>query len=679
MSVTLQLQQKLAIITINNPPVNGLGHATRSAISEHLCAIEQLPSIEAVLIHGAGTAFSGGADIKEFGTDKTYAEPSLPSLLQQMDQFSKPLIAVINGVCMGGGLELALACHYRLTTKGIPLALPEVKLGLLPGAGGTQRLPRLLAMERCADMICGGQIGSSDQLEQTAVFNAVIVDPQELTQAAIDFAHQVADQRPLPRVRDRASIAPTKSDFFATYSANLMKKSKLAPAPFACLQALEASLMQDFDEGLKTERNLFQQLLTSKESLALRYLFVAERAAGKIAGVDADTPLRKIRSVAVIGAGTMGTGIAMNFVNVGIPVQLLDLQSASLEKGLQRIRDNYQSSVSKGKLTQEQCEQRCALLQGADSYLSIANVDLVIEAVFEDLQVKRTVFEQLDQVMKVGAILATNTSTLDVNAIASFTKRPQDVIGLHFFSPANIMELLEIVRGEKTGADVLATCSNLAKKIKKTAVVAGVCDGFIGNRMLEQYTKQAAFLLEEGCTPQQVDQAIENFGFAMGPFRMNDLAGNDISWAIRQRRRAANPESIYSSLGDLLCEQGRFGQKRQAGWYDYQANERTAHPSALVNNMIQQHAREMQIPQRQISDEEIVQRLVLSLANEGRKILRDGIAARSSDIDVVYWKGYGFPNVRGGPMFYAEQLGWNQVDARIAEYASGHRGNTWTL
>ena len=691
MTATMQINSSLAIITIDNPPVNGLGHATRSAIAECLKGAEANPEVIAVLLTGSAKAFSGGADIKEFGTEKTFAQPSLPVLIEQMDAYTKPIVAVINGVCMGGGLELALACHYRVATSGVQIALPEVKLGLLPGAGGTQRLPRLLAMETCVSMISSGQIVLSDQLalstaqsttQSTALstlFDVYEPDPQNLLTRAQDFARDIAAVRPIPRVRDRAANAPIKSDLFSTARSDLMKKSKHFPAPFSCIDALEASLTQTFDEGIKTERAIFQRLLQSPESSALRHIFMAERAAGKIAGVDANTPLRNIKSVAVIGAGTMGAGIAMNFANVGIPVQILDLQAASLEKGLERIRINYQSSVSKGKLTPAQCEQRCALIVGVDHYAAIAQADLVIEAVFEDMQVKQSVFEQLDQVMKTGAILASNTSTLDLNQIARFTKRPQDVIGLHFFSPANVMELLEIVRGEQTAADVLATCSALAKKIKKTAVVAGVCDGFIGNRMLEQYTKQAAFLLEEGCTPQQVDHAIEAFGFAMGPFRMSDLAGNDISWTIRKRRLAANPHAVYSKLGDLLCEQGRFGQKTQAGWYDYQANDRTAHSSDLVNQLIKQYAQSQGIVQRPISDEEIVQRLVLALANEGRKILRDGIAARASDIDIVYLKGYGFPLHRGGPMFYADHLGWDKVDSLLLQFQQGHQGGTWTL
>ncbi|WP_395009680.1 3-hydroxyacyl-CoA dehydrogenase NAD-binding domain-containing protein [Undibacterium sp.] len=677
MSALMQLYGDLAVITINNPPINGLGLATRSDISACLKKAEADACVTAILLVGIGKAFSGGADIKEFGTEKTFASPTLPALIEQMDASTKPIVAVINGVCMGGGLELALACHYRVVTSALQIALPEVKLGLLPGAGGTQRLPRLLAMETCIAMICTGQVMLSDHLVDSALFDIYEPDPQALFDTAVSFAERIFSIRPLPRVRDRKVVVPSTVDLFLHSRTNLLKKSANLPAPFACLDALEASLTLDFDAGIELERRIFQKLLQSDESKALRHIFMAERAVGKIEGVAPDTPIRPIESVAVIGAGTMGVGIAMNFANVGIPVKILDLQAESLEKGLAKIRSNYQSAVNKGKLTQEQCEQYCHLVQGVDNYAAIANADLVIEAVFEEMQVKRSVFETLDRVMKPGAILATNTSTLDVNQIAGFTKRPQDVIGLHFFSPANIMKLLEVVRGKQTAADVLATCVALAKKIKKTAVVSGVCDGFIGNRMLEQYTKQAAFLLEEGCTPQEVDHAIESFGFAMGPFRMSDLAGNDISWAIRKRRVAANPQAIYSKLGDLLCEQGRFGQKTQAGWYDYQANDRTAHPSEFVGQLIKQHAQALGVKQRQISDEEIVQRLVLSLVNEGRKILRDGIAARASDIDIVYLKGYGFPSHRGGPMFYADGLGWDRVDDLIHQFALGHQGGTW--
>ncbi|MBR7798570.1 3-hydroxyacyl-CoA dehydrogenase NAD-binding domain-containing protein [Undibacterium fentianense] len=679
MSASIEVQDHIAIIYLNNPPVNGLGHATRSEISSHLRTVEFDSNIHAVILTGVGKAFSGGADIKEFGTDKTFAEPSLPNLLEQLDTYKKPIIAAINGVCMGGGLELALACHYRVATQGALIALPEVKLGILPGAGGTQRLPRLLNMDTCVDMIVNGHPLPSSELAQTGLFDLYIEHPDQLLREAINFAIVASTTRPVPRVRDRSVIGLTNPLLFSEYRTKLQKSSRFFPAPFTCLDVLEAALKQTFEEGLKTERAAFQTLLSSPESKALRHIFMAERAASKIAGVDSTETVRAIAAVAVVGAGTMGTGIAMCFANANIPVQVLDSKISSLENGLNRIRETYLASFKKGKLSQLECEHRIGLIQGVQDYTAISEADLVIEAVFEEMPIKREVFEHLDRYVKSGAILASNTSTLDLNQIASFTKRPHDVVGLHFFSPANRMELLEVVRGQQTSTEVLASCAAIAKRIRKIAIIAGVCDGFIGNRMLEQYTKQAAFLLEEGCTPQQVDQAMEAFGFAMGPFRMNDLAGNDISWAIRKRRLAANPQLIYSKLGDILCEQGRFGQKSRAGWYDYHEGDRTAYPSIIVEEIIRQHANALGIPQRQIGAEEIVQRLVLALANEGRKILLDKIAARSSDIDLVYLKGYGFPAYRGGPMFYAEQMTWDQVDRLIRQFQTGHRGNTWTI
>lgn len=684
------LQYQFALIRLDNPPVNGLSHATRAAIAAHLATALADTRVTAILITGSGKTFSGGADIREFGSDRAFAEPMLPALLQQIEQADKPVIAMVNGVCMGGGFELALACHYRVVLSGVQFALPEVKLGLLPGAGGTQRLPRLLPMAKCVEMVCEGKSFTSDYLQHVpgACLFDVLVDTggkeqssDELLLAACTLASEIAAQRPLPQTSLRAvlSLSANETSLFQQTRLALQKKSGHLPAPFACLDALEASLHGSFANGMQLERELFTRLINGEESKALRHAFMAERAASKLENVDASAVPREISSVAVIGAGTMGAGIAMCFANAGIPVTMLDTQASSLEKGLERIRQTYQSSLEKNKISIGEFEKRRTLVRGAQSYAEIADADVVIEAVFEDMQVKQSVFQQLDAVMKPGAILASNTSTLDLNQIARLTQRPTDVIGLHFFSPANVMPLLEIVRGELTSDAVLLSCSQLAKRIKKIAVVAGVCDGFIGNRMLEQYTKQAAFLLEEGCTPQQVDRAIERFGFAMGPFRMNDLAGNDISWAIRQRRRAANPAVVYSKLGDLLCELGRYGQKTQAGWYDYRPNERTAYPSTIVEQLIRQHAHDTGIAQRQINDDEIVQRLVLALANEGRKILRDKIAVRASDIDVVYLKGYGFPAHRGGPMFFAQSLGWDAVDTRIAEFARGHRGETWVV
>jgi 3-hydroxyacyl-CoA dehydrogenase len=450
------------------------------------------------------------------------------------------------------------------------------------------------------------------------------------------------------------------------------------PAPLECVETVAASVTMKFEDGLKFERERFMHLIQSNESKALRHAFFAERIAGKVPDVPADTPLRGISTAAVIGAGTMGGGIAMNFLNAGIPVTLLDTTQAALDKGLAAVRKNYESSLKKGKLTQDKLAQRLALLRATLAYEDIAQADIVVEAVFEDMGVKEAVFKKLDQVMKAGAILATNTSTLDVNRIAAFTGRPQDVIGTHFFSPANVMKLLEIVRGAQTGKDVLATTLALSKKLKKTGVVAGVCDGFIGNRMIEQYTRQAFQLLEEGCLPEQVDKAAEKFGFAMGPFRMSDLAGNDIGWAIRKRRHLEKPEIRYSSLGDLLCEMGRFGQKSGAGWYDYQAGERKAYPSSLVDGMIVSHSADIGVQRRKLADQEIVERLVYALVNEGARLLAEGIALRASDIDMVYLAGYGFPLYRGGPMFYADTVGLPNVLGSIKKYAAGREGEAWT-
>ena len=455
--------------------------------------------------------------------------------------------------------------------------------------------------------------------------------------------------------------------------------SKNFPAPAKCVDAVQAATKKKFDDGMVFERELFLNLMLTPECRALRHLFVAQRAASKIADVPDSTPSRAIHQVAVIGAGTMGGGISMNFLNAGIPVKILEMKQDALDRGLATIRKNYENTMKKGRLTQEQFDKRIGLISGTLAYEELGQADIVIEAVFEDMGVKETVFKTLDQVMKPGAILASNTSTLDVDKIAAFTKRPHDVIGTHFFSPANVMKLLEIVRGAKTGKDVLATTLALSKTIKKTGVVSGVCDGFIGNRMIEQYIRQAGFLLEEGCLPEQVDKAIEKFGFAMGPFRMSDLAGNDIGWYIRKRRYVEKPEVTYSKVADLLCEKGRFGQKTSAGWYDYKVGDRKAYASTEVNNMIVDHSKAMGIERRKVSDKEIVERLVYALVNEGALILEEGIAMRASDIDMVYLTGYGFPLFRGGPMFYADTVGLSNVVMAIQSYAKGRHPEAWTV
>ena len=667
MTAHYQAYDDVAVITLDNPPVNGLGLVTRQALADAMGHAQADAAIRAIVITGAGTAFSGGADIKEFGSPKSMQEPNLHSVIALVEGATKPVIAAIHSVMMGGGLELALGCHYRVAAPGTNVALPEVKLGLVPGAGGTQRLPRALGVEPALNMIVSGEPVKSEMLAMLPgqkLFDKITASPASLMEEAVAFARSVAGARPLPRVRDLPAKHP-QGDAYFQFARNMVKgMSKNFPAPAKCVDAVEAATKNKFADGMALEREIFINLMWTAESRSLRHLFFAERAASKIPDVPSDTPLRTIESVAIIGAGTMGGGIAMNFLNAGIPVKMLEMKQEALDRGLATIAKNYEAQVKKGKLKQDKYEQRMALLSTTLSYDDLRQADLVIEAVFEEIGVKQAVFKELDRVMKPGAILASNTSTLDVNAIAGFTARPQDVVGLHFFSPANVMKLLEVVRGEKTAKDVMATVMAVAKKIRKTAVVSGVCDGFIGNRMIEQYGRQGGFLLDEGCTPEQVDKAMEKFGMAMGPFRMGDLAGNDIGWAIRKRRYAEKPDMKYSKTADLLCEKGRFGQKTGAGWYDYVAGKRDAIPNAEVVAMIEAHRKNLGITPRKISDEEIVQRLVFALVNEAAHILEEGIANKASDIDVVYIFGYGFPAHRGGPMNYADELGlFNVVQA----------------
>ncbi|GAB4111980.1 MAG: 3-hydroxyacyl-CoA dehydrogenase NAD-binding domain-containing protein [Tibeticola sp.] len=676
MTAEYKVHGSVAVITLNNPPVNGLGYETRKGITDGLERANADAAVKAIVITGGGKAFSGGADIREFGTSKAMQEPNLLSVILAVERSDKPVVAAVHSVCMGGGLELALGCHYRIAAPGCNVALPEVKLGLIPGAGGTQRLPRVLGVEPALNMIVSGEPVKSEMLAKLPgqkLFDKLAASPESLAAEALAFATELgarhADGSPLPLVRNLPCKHPQGAAYFQ-FARNMVKgMAKGFPAPLKCVDAVEAATTRKFDEGMRLERDIFINLMWTPESRALRHLFQAERAASKIGDVPADTPLRPIRSVAVIGAGTMGGGISMNFLNAGIPVKILEMKQEALDRGIATIRKNYEAQVKKGKLKQEKYEQRMALLSTTLDYADLRDADLVIEAVFEDIGVKEAVFRKLDETMKPGAILASNTSTLDLNRIAAFTQRPQDVVGLHFFSPANVMKLLEIVRGEKTAKDVLATVMAMSKTIRKTAVVAGVCDGFIGNRMIEQYVRQAGFLLDEGCTPEQVDKAIEKFGFAMGPFRMGDLAGNDIGWAIRKRRAVEHPDMKYSKTADLLCERGRFGQKTGAGWYDYVPGKRDAIPNAEVVKMIEDHRASIGITPRKISDEEIVQRLVFALVNEGARLLEEGIAQRASDIDVVYIFGYGFPVSRGGPMFHADETGLFNVVQAMKRFA----------
>ncbi|WP_454691977.1 3-hydroxyacyl-CoA dehydrogenase NAD-binding domain-containing protein [Achromobacter aloeverae] len=657
----------VARIVFQNPPVNSLGYGLRLALMQALDQAEADPAVQAVVIGGSERAFSGGADITEFGTPKSGRHPTLRDIVDALDAYGKPVVAAIDGVCLGGGLELAMGAHYRVAAARATLGLPEVKLGLLPGGGGTQRLPRLMGLERGLDMVVNGRQAKAAALADTALLDRVVETP--VLDAAVEFAREcVASGGAIKRARDIKIAEPDAEAFLQVARRNVAAANKHFPAPAACLEAVAGCLLP-FDEGLRKERQLFVQLMNSPESAALRHVFAAERAAAKVPGVTAETARRDIRRVGVVGAGTMGGGISMNFLNAGIPVVLLEAEAAALERGVGIIRRNYENTMKKGRLTQAQVDERMGLLSTTLKYEDLADADLVIEAVFEDMDVKAKVFRALDAALKPGAILATNTSTLDVNAIAGFVQRPQDVVGLHFFSPANVMKLLEIVRADRTSDEVLATALSLAKAIGKQPVVSGVCDGFIGNRMLNGYRAAAEELLLYGASPAQIDRALENFGFAMGPYRMGDLAGLDIGWAIRKRRQAENPGQDFSSVADRICEAGRFGQKTGAGWYRYEAGNRTPLEDPAVTRILADFRQEKGISPRPFTPEEIVARCVYALVNEGARILEEGIALRASDIDVVYLNGYGFPAHRGGPMHYAQQVGLYNVVRAMHRYA----------
>lgn len=662
-------QGAVAVLRLSSPPVNGLGHALRRGIVEGIDRANADAAMKAIVLIGSEKVFSGGADIREFHTPAMTAAPSLHDVIAAVEASAKPVIAAIGGVAMGGGLELALACHFRIALRATNVALPEVKLGLLPGAGGTQRLPRVIGAEAALNMIVSGATVPADKFAGTPLFQRLLdadleADAQAFAAEVIDGKHTATLVRDLPAKLD-------DPDAYFQFARNTIKAvAGPYPAPLRCLDCVEAAFKQPFAQGLETERKLFTELLYSSESAALRHAFFGERACAKIADVPADTPTRPINQAAVIGAGTMGGGIAMNFANAGIPVVMLEMKQEALDKGLGVIRGNYERSAAKGKLKPEQVEQRMGLIRGTLSYEELKDADIIIEAVFEEMSVKQQVFEQLDAVAKPGAILATNTSTLDVDQIASFTQRPSDVVGTHFFSPANVMRLLEVVRGEKTAKDVLATVMQLGKTIRKLAVVSGVCDGFIGNRMINKYSAESLVLLAEGALPDQVDGAMEKFGMAMGPFRMGDLAGNDVGWFIRKRHYAEFPDMPKAVIADRLCELGRFGQKTGAGWYRYVKGDRKAHPDPEVEKLIVDYRAEAGITPRKISDQEIVERLVYALVNEGARILEEGIAQRASDIDMVYLNGYGFPPYRGGPMHYADQVGLYNVARKCRQFAA---------
>ncbi|OGB00092.1 MAG: 3-hydroxyacyl-CoA dehydrogenase [Burkholderiales bacterium RIFCSPHIGHO2_12_FULL_69_20] len=668
-TVTISVRGPVAVLAMDRPPVNSLGYDLRVGIADALDEANANPAVQAIVLTGTARAFSAGADVTEFGTPKGAKEPNLRVVITMLEDNPKPVIGAIAGQCLGGGLELALGCHFRVAAPDAQLGLPEVKIGLLPGAGGTQRLPRLIGLEAALNMIVGGAPVAAAKFAGSPLVDRVIEG--DLIDGAVAFANEVLEKKlPARRARD-LKVKDPQGEAFLQFARNTVgAMSKNFPAPMKCLEAVAASYGKTFEQGVAVEREGFLSLMASPESRAMRHAFTAERAAAKIPGIPEGTALRDIKKVGVIGAGTMGGGITMNFLNAGIPVVLLEMKQEALDKGLGIIRRNYENTMKKGKLKPEQVEERLAAVTGTLSYDDFADVDLVIEAVFENMDVKQTVFQTLDKVCKPGAILASNTSYLNIDKIAGFTQRPADVLGLHFFSPANVMRLLEVVRGAKTAPDVLATSMAIAKKIKKIAVVSGVCDGFIGNRMLARYGAAAQGLLNAGALPQQIDGALQKFGMAMGPFRMGDLAGLDIGWATRKRKAAEAGVPLKPSVADMLAEAGRFGQKTGAGYYRYEAGKRDPIPDPVTEKMIDEYRAANGITPRKISDDEVVQRCMFALVNEGARILDEGIAARASDIDVVYLNGYGYPLHRGGPMLYADMVGLPNVVRALRRFAA---------
>lgn len=668
---------RVAVITWSNPPVNGISFAVRQHVAAGLDAAVADPEIDAIVLCGDGRMFSGGADIREFNTPQSAMEPTTPQLIWRLENLSKPVVAAIHGAALGGGFELALGCHWRVALSDASVALPEVKLGLLPGGGGTQRLPRLIGIEKALDWIVAGKTVKADIAYDAGVLDALF--DQDLLENAVAFASRLDKKTALrPTGKRPVEVSQGTAALFEKARENARKTARGMEAPIQCIACVEEATHGTLEDGLAFERARFLELVNGTQSKAIRHLFFAERCAAKPPRDAHDAPLRKVQHVGVIGAGTMGTGISMAFANAGYPVTLVEVAEPLLQKGLALIQRNYEATVSKGKLDAQEAKTRIERIHGTTDMQRLADADLIIEAAFEDIPVKHEIFRQLDRIARVDAILATNTSRLDINDIADVTNRRQDVVGLHFFSPANVMKLLEIVRGKATAPDVLATVLHVAKTIGKVPAVVGVCDGFVGNRMVSPYTREAHFLLEEGATPQQVDQALERFGLAMGPLRMGDMAGLDISWAARKRQAPTRPRHIrYCRIADSLCESGRLGQKTGEGFYRYESGSRAPIPDPTVEEIIKKCASESGIERRAIGDEEIVERTMYALVNEAARILEDGVAQRGSDIDVIYVNGYGFPAGRGGPLFHADTVGLPQVLKRIREFHQAH-GELWS-
>ncbi len=673
MPLKTEIHGAVALVRFENPPVNALSHALRAAIFDQLSALNSQNEVSAIVFTGSGRCFCGGADIREFDQDVRHAEPLVPTLIDAVERLDKPVVAAIHGVALGGGCELALGCHYRVAPKDARLGLPEIKLGLMPGAGGTQRLPRLVGLEAALNMILSGEPVNAERALELGLVDELAEG--DLIGTAVAFAEARARSGEALRRSSNLEVPPPKdaSALLETAKARFLRRARGLIAPAHCLESVANALNMPFAAGVARERELFIECRESEQSKAQRHLFFAEREAAKVPGVGRDTPVYKIDRATVVGCGTMGVGIAVCFADAGIPVVVRDSSRDALDEGLARIQGIYEAQVAKGRLTRSEKDVRLSRIVRAERLDAVADADIVIEAIVEDMDAKRGLFESLDALCKPDAILATNTSSLDVNVISAATKRPDRVIGTHFFSPANVMKLMENVRGDATSPATIASVMRLSKALGKVGVLVGVCDGFVGNRMYHNYTRQAAFLLEEGALPQQVDEVIYEFGFPMGPFAVGDLAGLDVSWRIRQRRAPTRPaDERYSPVADRLCELGRFGQKTGAGWYRYESGSRKPQPDPQVEALIMARSEEMDLERRRIEAKEVVERCIYVLINEGARILEEGIASRPGDIDVIWRYGYGFPVHRGGPMFYADRIGINIVRDALQRYYQQH-------
>ena len=675
MPVTLSQHDEIALISINNPPVNAISQAVRAGLHDTVSAAIADPGVRGIVIACEGKTFIAGADVREF--NRPPLPPHLGDVIALIEDSPKPIIAAIHGTALGGGFEVALGCHYRIAMSTAKVGLPEVTLGLLPGAGGTQRLPRLVGVKAALEMITSGKPISATKAAELGAIDEIASG--ELVESALGYARRILVEGREIRRTNRLVVNVESAISFDDLERDIAKKYRGLIAPVECVKAVRACVALSFGDGLKRERELFLELKASMQSKALRHAFFGEREVAKIPGLPADTATREIRTAAVIGAGTMGGGIAMCFANAGIPVTLLDAKQDALDRGMAVIRKNYATTAAKGALSGDEIERRLSLITPSLDFDSMRTADLIIEAVFEDIDVKKAIFEKLDAITKPGAILASNTSYLDVSKIASFTSRPQDVVGMHFFSPANVMKLLENVRTSNTAPDVLTTVMQVGKKLGKVAVLVGGADGFVGNRMLAQRSREVLFLLEEGALPQQIDKALYDFGFAMGPFAVSDLAGLDIGWRNRQSRAHLRKPGVRDcNLLDKICELGRFGQKTSAGWYRYEPGSRVPLPDPVIERLIVDHAKEHGIVRRQIDDTEILERCLYSTINEAARILQEGVAARAIDVDMVWLHGYGFPRYRGGPLFYADEIGVKAVLDVILKYRDQFGPDFWT-